>query len=100
MGKFRTSLIDFIENIPDSKLEGGFPSITKTIYKDDNYRLDMQTVNHEALFTSIRRAGRAEKRGPSVGKVLVPVKAPYSAAEIRARLLQTALEHGDRTGLY
>jgi hypothetical protein len=43
--KFRKTLLDFIDDIPDSKLEGGFPSIRKTIWEDDNYRLDMQSVS-------------------------------------------------------
>ena len=44
--KFRKALLAFIDGIPDNKLEGGLPSIQKTIYEDDNYRLDMQNVSN------------------------------------------------------
>jgi hypothetical protein len=81
--KFRKALLQFIDDIPTSKLEDGFPSSTRTIWNDDNYRLDMQglttdsprcwnlqvQVNKQALFTSAKRAG---KNGASVAKVLVP----------------------------
>ena len=44
--KFRKALLAFIDGIPDHKLEGGLPSIQKTLYEDDNYRLDMQNVSN------------------------------------------------------
>lgn len=36
-------IVDFIEEIPDSKLSG-LPSKSGTIYDDTNFRLDMQGV--------------------------------------------------------
>jgi len=43
--KFRKALLAFIDGIPDHKLEGGLSFIQKTLYEDDNYRLDMQNVS-------------------------------------------------------
>jgi hypothetical protein len=39
----KKALNAFIDNIPDDKLTG-FPSQSKSIHKDDNFRLDMQGV--------------------------------------------------------
>ena len=36
--------LDFIDDIPDLKLLGGFPSKSCTIHSDLNYRLDVQTI--------------------------------------------------------
>jgi hypothetical protein len=47
--KFRKTLLAFIDDIPDSKLTGGFPSYTKGIWTDDNYRLDMQGARTPSL---------------------------------------------------
>jgi hypothetical protein len=49
MGKPRKTLLAFIDDIPDSKLTGGFPSIPKIIWTDDNYRVDMQGVRKASL---------------------------------------------------
>jgi len=43
-GKIKRELIEFIDKIPDIKLEG-FPDSKKKIWKDDNYRLVMQGVS-------------------------------------------------------
>jgi len=43
MGKASKALKEFINGIPDSKLTG-LPSSGGTIYKDTNFRLDMQGV--------------------------------------------------------
>ena len=51
--KFRKALLAFIDGIPDHKLEGGLPSIHKTIYEDDNYRLDMQNVSKVSTLSSL-----------------------------------------------
>lgn len=50
MGRGRKNILqDFIDEIPDSKLEG-FPDTETTLYKDDNLRIDMQGVrnNHSS----------------------------------------------------
>jgi hypothetical protein len=109
MGKrLRKMILKFIEDIPDSKLEGGFPSIKKTIWQDDNCRLDMQTLttkaprcwnlqvqmNKQMLLTSAKKVG---DQGASVAKILVPIDAPYSVAVIREKLKECAIEFGDRT---
>jgi hypothetical protein len=109
--KFRKALLQFIDDIPTSKLEDGFPSSTRTIWNDDNYRLDMQglttdsprcwnlqvQVNKQALFTSAKRAG---KNGASVAKVLVPIDAPYSAAGIKEMLKQCAIGFGEESNQF
>ena len=43
MGKGKKAAIAFIESIPDAKLEG-LPTSGGTIFKDTNFRLDMQGV--------------------------------------------------------
>jgi len=43
MGKNIKMVKEFIEGIPDSKLEG-LPSTVGTIYKTTDFRLDMQGV--------------------------------------------------------
>lgn len=44
MGRNRKKILrDFIDSIPDSKLEG-FPDSQTTLYKDVDLRLDMQGV--------------------------------------------------------
>lgn len=109
--KFRKALPQFIDDIPDSKLEGGFPSSTMTIWHNDNYRLDMQglttdaprcwnlqvQVNKQVLFTSAKRAG---KNGASVAKVLIPIDAPYSAADIKEMLKECAIAFGEESNQF
>ncbi|EME38205.1 hypothetical protein DOTSEDRAFT_114070, partial [Dothistroma septosporum NZE10] len=43
MGKAKKSLEAFINGIPDSKLTG-LPTTIQTLYKDTDFRLDMQGV--------------------------------------------------------
>lgn len=50
--KFRKALLAFTDAISDHKLEGGLPSIQKTIYEDDNYGLDMQNVSKVTKLSS------------------------------------------------
>ncbi|KAI4925045.1 uncharacterized protein J4E92_007083 [Alternaria infectoria] len=95
--KFRKALLAFIDGIPDHKLEGGLPSIQKTLYEDDNYRLDMQNVNRHALFTSARKAGQ---KGATVGKVLVPVEEPWTAWMIKETLKQSCIDFGDQSNQF
>lgn len=46
MGRGRKKILkDFIDEIPDSKLEG-LPDSETTLYKDDNLRIDMQGVRN------------------------------------------------------
>lgn len=112
MGKdFRERLLAFIEDIPDSKLEGGFPSRTRCIWSDANFRLDMQTltthpprcwnlqvqVNRGITIRSSKKAGH---KGASAAMVLVPIEAPYSADEIREKLTESAIEFGDKSSQY
>ena len=107
MGKdFRRNLLAFIEDIPDSKLEGGFPARTKCIWSYDDFRLDMQTlttnapgcwslqvqVNKEITMRTSKIVG---KKGASAAMVLVPIEDPFSAAEIRERLTESTIEFGD-----
>lgn len=44
MGKNTKKCTQFIESIPDSKFQG-LPSTGGTIYKDTDWRLDMQGVS-------------------------------------------------------
>lgn len=43
MGKARKALENFIDEIPKAKLTG-FPSSAGTIYRNEDFRLDMQGV--------------------------------------------------------
>ena len=49
MGKTRKLIQDFIDVIPDSKLEGGIQS--DIIYRDRNFRLDNQSVSRSTQLT-------------------------------------------------
>jgi hypothetical protein len=53
MGKNTKRVKAFIEDIPDDKLTG-FITSGGTIYKDDDFRLDMQGVRLLSLFTCIK----------------------------------------------
>ncbi|KAF8800115.1 hypothetical protein BYT27DRAFT_7200626 [Phlegmacium glaucopus] len=46
MGKAKKYLDEFIAEIPADKLTG-FPTSAGTIYKNENYRLDMQGMNKD-----------------------------------------------------
>lgn len=109
--KFRKALLQFIDDIPTSKLEGGFPSYSETIFSDDNYRLDMQgvttdaprcwnlqvQVNKQALFAPTKRA---VNKGASVAKVFVPIEAPYLATDIRNKLKKCAIAFDDESNQF
>ncbi|KAK4234579.1 hypothetical protein C8A03DRAFT_37641 [Achaetomium macrosporum] len=83
-------LSDFIDSIPDSKLQG-FPDSEKTLYFDQDLRLDMQCVtsrdqwnlqiqvNRRPKTTALRRMAGKTVAGP----VLVPRTAPMTPEEIR-----------------
>lgn len=43
-GKREKTLLEFIDSIPDIRLEG-FPGSEKTVFRDDNFRMDMQCVS-------------------------------------------------------
>ncbi|KAI1425279.1 hypothetical protein F5Y12DRAFT_714322 [Xylaria sp. FL1777] len=81
MGKASKQLKIFIANIPDDKLKS-FPSVAGTIYKDQNFRLDMQglttgkpqsynlqiQVNKETSISTLKKVAPTTVAGP----VLVP----------------------------
>lgn len=48
MGKGTDALIEFVDEIPDEKLSG-ISEIPGTIYKNDNFRLDMQGASFHLL---------------------------------------------------
>jgi hypothetical protein len=111
VGKIRKNILAFIEDIPDAKLEGGLPSRKTTIWQDNEYRLDMQTlttnafrcwnlqvqVNKGISITSARAAGEG---GASVAMFPLPIDLPYSAAGIREKLTESAIDFGNRTGQF
>ena len=49
MGKAKKALESFINSIPDSKLTG-IPTQGGTLYKDNDFRLDMQGVRSTTFF--------------------------------------------------
>ena len=53
MGKANDALDDFIDSIPHHKLEG-IPDQPGTLFKDQNYRLDVQGVTNLACTTQSR----------------------------------------------
>jgi len=55
-GRRKIELHEFIDSIPDAKLEG-FPDSEKTLYHDRNFRLDMQGVRALVIFTLYRVGG-------------------------------------------
>ncbi|KAK3066694.1 hypothetical protein LTR53_016854 [Teratosphaeriaceae sp. CCFEE 6253] len=89
------ALKNFIEDIPDHKLDG-LPRNEDTLYKDRNYRLDMQgmtsskpaehnlqvQVNRDPKISSLKNAKGATVAGP----VLAPGDGSMTPAEIRAGL--------------
>ncbi|KAH7175381.1 hypothetical protein EDB81DRAFT_874234 [Dactylonectria macrodidyma] len=97
MGRgIKRDLMDFIDSIPDEKLEG-FPSSQTTIFRDQNFRLDMQgitssgdwnlqiQVNYSASSTSLRRIAPKTIAGP----VLVSPTNPLAPDQIRAEFKRT-----------
>ncbi|KAM5370598.1 hypothetical protein ACJZ2D_008424 [Fusarium nematophilum] len=92
----KRDLMDFINDIPDSKLQG-FPNSQTTLFRDRDFRLDMQgitsggewnlqiQVNYSATSTSLRRFAPNTIAGP----VLVPMTNPMTPDEIRAELRST-----------
>jgi hypothetical protein len=111
MGKLGKTLLAFIENVPDSRLEGGFTCVTKTIWRDADYRLDMQAITTDEprcwnLQVQINKGGRftsgkiAGRKGASVAMAQVPIQDPFSAATIRRKLTESAIEHGKKTGQF
>ncbi|KAF7297639.1 hypothetical protein MKEN_01387000 [Mycena kentingensis (nom. inval.)] len=97
----RKALENFINGIDAEKLAN--LGKTGTIASDDNFRLDMQNitsnneynlqvqVNKNPKLTSLKRSGnKSKKAGTTVaGPTLVPVGAPWGAAQIKAALVAT-----------
>ncbi|KAI0490146.1 hypothetical protein F4859DRAFT_523957 [Xylaria cf. heliscus] len=100
MGTADDSLRDFINGIPDSKLQYFSPSDT-TIYSNTNFRLDMQgitsgsprcynlqiQVNYATKITTLKKAAPQTVAGP----VFVEVNTTGVPAEIRRRFLDMML---------
>jgi hypothetical protein len=85
----------WIDDIPDSKLEGGIGS--GSIYKDANFRLDMQglTTAKDGEPQKLNIQMQANKHAPvssirklapgTVAEVRITVMAPYTAADIKSK---------------
>ncbi|KAF4472226.1 hypothetical protein FALBO_862 [Fusarium albosuccineum] len=92
----KRDLTDFIDSIPDEKLEG-FPDSQSTLYRNKDFRLDMQgitssgdwnlqiQVNSGATTTSLKRLAPRTIAGP----VLVSPTAPLAPDQIRAEFKRT-----------
>ncbi|KAH7305447.1 hypothetical protein B0I35DRAFT_443806 [Stachybotrys elegans] len=91
-------LRDFIDEIPDSKLQG-LPNSQTTLYRDQNFRLDMQgmtssgqwnlqiQVNNRPKASSLREYAPDTVSGP----VLVSPDSPMDAEAIREGFRNTCL---------
>jgi hypothetical protein len=100
MVKFSKEVVAWIEDIPDSKLEGGIQGGGKSVYKDIDYRLDNQGTYKDRngkywhnLQVQINRGCRhttGAKQAPgSVAICQAPVHDPWSAARIKEELIKT-----------
>jgi hypothetical protein len=49
VGKSKQAILDFIDDIPDEKLEG-FPDYEKKLCENENCHIDMQCVSVHTLF--------------------------------------------------
>ncbi|KAK8076917.1 hypothetical protein PG996_003087 [Apiospora saccharicola] len=95
MGKNTKRVKEFIESIPDSKL-AGFSKNTGLIYKDNDFRLDMQgmttgnpqkhnlqvQINKETTVTSLKKAAPA-----TVAMAHVPDDESMTPQQIRDALI-------------
>jgi len=92
MGKATKAVKEFIENIPAAKLTG-FPTASGQIWKDKNFRLDMQGMtsdrkfnlqiqaNKDAKLTSVRDISPQTVAGP----VLIGEHETVTAEEVRQK---------------
>lgn len=86
----KKSLLEFIDDIPDSKLQG-FPNSPTTLFRDDNFRLDMQGITSKGewnLKFQVNFRPKIKSLGPFApntiaGPVLVSPAAPLTPDEIR-----------------
>lgn len=93
----------WIDEIPDSKLEGGIGS--GSIYKDENFRLDMQgfTTAKDGEPQKFNIQMQANKHAPvssirklapnTVAEVRITVMAPYTAVEIKSKLHESLTQY-------
>ncbi|KAM0414694.1 hypothetical protein ACHAPT_013456 [Fusarium lateritium] len=107
MGKASKALKEFIESIPDGKING-FMNREHTLYKDVNYRLDNQglttgepkfnnlkvqvnrettlgTLDRETAFSALQR-----EAGKTVVTALVPLEGGWTPDMSRDELLRTS----------
>ncbi|KAJ4386802.1 hypothetical protein N0V93_009700 [Gnomoniopsis smithogilvyi] len=96
MGKASSSLIEFIEDIPEDKLKA-LPTTHTKIYFNVDYRLDMQgmttkkpqhhnlqvQVNNGTTITTLKALAPVTVAGTT----LVPSENPWTPAEIKADLM-------------
>ncbi|KAN0123204.1 hypothetical protein V8E52_003157 [Russula decolorans] len=93
----KKALKTFIEEIPESKLEN-FPSAPRTLYDDDDFRLDLQGLTKSAYNlqiqankgsgnTSVRKAAPQ-----SVAGVLKAFSSEASAEDVRKAFLESAVD--------
>lgn len=93
MGMGVVGLFDFIDSIPDSRLTGDFSALGKTIYRDQNFRMDMQgmTTGSKAYNVQIQvNKGTSIKtlKGfapKSATTLIIPVDAGWTPDEVRAK---------------
>jgi hypothetical protein len=96
---YENIIIQFVEDLPPAKLEGGFPD-GDTVYSDRYLRLDNQRTVTKADGTQYFNLQVQVNKGcphttlakmapDSVAICLAPVKNPWTAAQIKKALLAT-----------
>ncbi|EAT85490.1 hypothetical protein HBI56_134710 [Parastagonospora nodorum] len=110
MDKTRKAMLAFIEDIPNSKLEGGIGG--STIYTDNrNFRLDNHgtttakdgkpaMLNIQMQINNRPKMTSPADVAPSVARIAIPVMASCSAEKIKAELEKSLIEHDEKTRQY
>ncbi|TVY27752.1 hypothetical protein LHYA1_G003768 [Lachnellula hyalina] len=89
MGKNTKRTKEFIESIPDSKLDG-LPSTGGTLYNDTDFRLDMQGMTSKDPKCHNLQVQTLKKAAPqTVATFLVKKDDPPTTADIRSGLIQS-----------